>query len=140
MFEDRDTIELKYSDGNAVDDPVKEAKSPADDDEVENSKSKLGLKKTVGLVEGISLIVGIMIGSGIFASPRSVARRTGSVGLSLVVWCGCGLIAIGGALSYLELGLMFQQSGNKRQAKSLRYILISLIFTHKSYIKVVQKI
>lgn len=47
----------------------------------------------VGLVSGTSLIVGTMIGSGIFISPKAVLEGTGAVGPCLVVWAACGLLA-----------------------------------------------
>lgn len=47
----------------------------------------------VGLLSGICLIVGTMIGSGIFISPKSVLEGTGAVGPSLCVWAACGVLA-----------------------------------------------
>ena len=78
----------------------------------ENSKSGfVGLERKLGLVSGISLIIGTMIGSGIFASPRFVMENSGSVGLTLIVWSLCGVLAMFGALSYAELGTMIPLSG-----------------------------
>ena len=71
----------------------------------------VGLKRKLGLFSGISLIVGTMIGSGIFASPRYVMENSGSVGLTLIVWSLCGVLAMFGALSYAELGTMIPLSG-----------------------------
>ena len=70
-------------------------------------------KRTVGLIGGISLIVGSMIGSGIFASAATVANKSGSAGMMLVTWCGAGLIATFGALAYAELGTMIPVSGGE---------------------------
>ena len=71
------------------------------------------VKKSVGLLGGISLIIGTMIGSGIFASATTVARLSGSVGMYLMIWVFTGLLATFGALSYAELGTMIQVSGGE---------------------------
>lgn len=69
------------------------------------------LKRRVGLVSGVALIVGTMIGSGIFVSPSGLLERTGSIGASFVVWMSCGVLSLLGALSYAELGTMNTSSG-----------------------------
>ncbi|ESO98442.1 hypothetical protein LOTGIDRAFT_159249 [Lottia gigantea] len=69
------------------------------------------LKKNVGLFSGIALVVGTMIGSGVFVSPRGVLAGAGSVAMSLVLWALCGLLALMGALSYAELGSAIPLSG-----------------------------
>ncbi|XP_059086916.1 b(0,+)-type amino acid transporter 1-like [Tigriopus californicus] len=71
----------------------------------------LHLKRELGLGSGITMIIGTMIGSGIFVSPGGVLQRSGSVGASLVVWLVCGVCATLGAMSYIELGTMFPASG-----------------------------
>ncbi|CAM4525453.1 hypothetical protein PO909_023899 [Leuciscus waleckii] len=71
------------------------------------------LRQDVGLVSGICLIVGTMIGSGIFISPKAVLEGTGAVGPCLVVWAACGLLATLGALCYAELGTMIMKSGGE---------------------------
>lgn len=74
-------------------------------------KSSTTLKPEVGIIGGISLIIGTMIGSGIFASASGVFSLSNSAGMGLVVWSLCGVIAMLGALCYCELGTMITKSG-----------------------------
>lgn len=60
--------------------------------------------KTLTYLNGLSLIIGLIIGSGIFSSPGQVNSNAGSPGASLIVWVVAGLLAWTGAASYAELG------------------------------------
>ena len=71
----------------------------------------VSLKRSVGVPGAVALLVGTMIGSGIFATPKWVLLYVGSVGMSLVMWSLCGLIALFSALSYCELGTLIPKSG-----------------------------
>lgn len=81
--------------------------------EEEKGEQKVALKKSVSLFNGIGLIVGTVIGSGIFVSPTSILEESNSIGASLLVWLGCGLLALFGSLCYAELGTTIPKSGGE---------------------------
>ncbi|KAK4657055.1 hypothetical protein QC762_209510 [Podospora pseudocomata] len=60
--------------------------------------------KTLTYLNGLSLIVGLIIGSGIFSSPSQVNSNVGSPGAALIVWVVAGVLAWTGGASYAELG------------------------------------
>ena len=65
--------------------------------------ARLEKLKTVTYWSGLSLVVGLQIGSGIFSSPALVNRNAGSIGMSLIVWIHCWLSSLDGCLYLLTL-------------------------------------
>jgi APA family basic amino acid/polyamine antiporter len=71
------------------------------------------LQKRVNLFDGISIVSGAMIGSGIFIVSADIARNVGAPGWLLVVWLITGILTIIGALSYGELASMMPHVGGQ---------------------------
>jgi APA family basic amino acid/polyamine antiporter len=69
--------------------------------------------KAIGLFDGTMIVVGSMIGSGIFIVAADIARQTGSAGGLLLTWILTGCLTIAAALSYGELAGMFPHAGGQ---------------------------
>lgn len=68
--------------------------------ENEGEGSPVKMQRKITLMNGVALIVGTIIGSGIFVSPAGVYKSTKSVGLSIIIWIFSGLFSTLGALCY----------------------------------------
>lgn len=67
--------------------------------------------RRLGLFDGTMLVIGGIIGAGIFLNPAIVAQRTGSAPWTLVVWGLGGVVALIGAMCFGELGARRPQAG-----------------------------
>ena len=76
-------------------------------------KSEQEFKKELGLLDGTMLVVGSMIGSGIFIVSADIVRQVGSAGWLIAIWLLTSIITIVAAVSYGELSAMFPKAGGQ---------------------------
>jgi len=77
------------------------------------AKTEHGFVRAIGLFDGTMIVVGSMIGSGIFIVAAEISRLTGSAGGLLLTWILTGLLTIAAALSYGELAALFPHAGGQ---------------------------
>ncbi|MGZ9676571.1 APC family permease [Flavobacterium sp. GNP001] len=70
-------------------------------------------KRELGLLDGTMLVVGSMIGSGIFIVSSDMVRQLGSAGWLIAMWVLTGVITVIAAVSYGELSAMFPTAGGQ---------------------------
>jgi len=70
-----------------------------------------GLVRQLGFGATTAIVVGTIIGSGIFRSPAGVAAEVGSVGAVATVWIVGGVVTLCGALTLAELAAALPESG-----------------------------
>lgn len=78
-----------------------------------HTSSESGFKRGLSLLDATMLVVGSMIGSGIFIVSADIARQMNSPGALLMVWVATGLITVAGALSYGELAAAMPRAGGQ---------------------------
>ena len=71
------------------------------------------LKRSLRLTDGLAMVVGIMVGSGIFRTPGLVAAQLGRPWLTFVAWVLGGALALLGALCFAELATRHPRAGGK---------------------------
>jgi APA family basic amino acid/polyamine antiporter len=76
-------------------------------------KSEVSLKRDLGLWTAVALVIGTVIGSGIFIVPNVMVRNLGSPGMVFVVWVTGGLMSLSGALTYAELSAAMPGAGGE---------------------------
>src|SRR5580765_1580596 len=71
------------------------------------------LPRKLGLLDSLSIVIGVVIGAGIFLVPNLVERELRSPAAILGVWTFAGVISFFGALACAELGTMFPATGGQ---------------------------
>src|SRR3989449_3422027 len=71
------------------------------------------LKRSLGFWDGLAMVVGIMVGTGIFRTPGLVAQQLGRPALTFVAWAAGGALAFLGALVFAELATRLPRAGGK---------------------------
>jgi APA family basic amino acid/polyamine antiporter len=77
------------------------------------AKAEPGFVRAIGLFDGTMIVVGSMIGSGIFIVAADISRQTGSPAGLILTWVLTGLLTISAALSYGELAALFPHAGGQ---------------------------
>jgi APA family basic amino acid/polyamine antiporter len=73
----------------------------------------LELKRELGAPEALSLVIGTIIGTGIFLKTATMAQLVGSPWMVLLAWAVAGVMSLAGALVYAELGELFPRAGGE---------------------------
>jgi APA family basic amino acid/polyamine antiporter len=76
-------------------------------------ESRATLRRALGRFDAAMIVIGGIIGAGIFINPYIVAQRLDSPALVLAAWAAGGAIAIAGALTFAELGSLFPRAGGQ---------------------------
>jgi basic amino acid/polyamine antiporter, APA family len=71
------------------------------------------LPRKLSLLDATLVVIGVVIGSGIFLLPNLVARNLPSAGAMIAVWLAAGILSFFGALAYAELGAMMPATGGQ---------------------------
>lgn len=77
------------------------------------AETKHSLLRALTLTDAIALVVGTVIGTGVFLKTAVMTQQLGSPTLVLLAWLAAGLLSLAGALAYAELGAMFPQAGGE---------------------------
>ena len=77
------------------------------------SDAQTSLPRVLGLSGAVAIVVGTIIGSGIFLVPYEMMNDTGSTGLVYLAWITGGLLSLFGAMTYAELGAMLPYAGGE---------------------------
>jgi APA family basic amino acid/polyamine antiporter len=80
---------------------------------MEKSSERVELKRELGLWPAASIVVGTVIGSGIFLVPQDMINAVGRPGMVFFIWVFGGLLSLAGALTYAELAAAMPEAGGE---------------------------
>ncbi|KNE55365.1 hypothetical protein AMAG_01265 [Allomyces macrogynus ATCC 38327] len=103
-----------------------------------------GLSRTMSLWGGTSLIIGCMVGTGVFSNGGRILALVGSPGMAMIIWFTGALVSLAGAFSYTELGMMMPESGGDlpylefiyrkpKQLMAFLYCWCRIVLVHTGY-------
>lgn len=87
--------------------------SPPDSALINATAGMDALPRKLGLLDATLIVIGIVIGSGIFLLPNLIARNLPSAAAIISVWVAAGVLSFFGALAYAELGAMMPATGGQ---------------------------
>ncbi len=79
------------------------------------------LQRVLGLWSAVSIVIGTVIGSGVFLVPSTMIAKVGSVKMLFTVWVVAGLLSLFGALTYAELAAAMPEAGGEYVYLSAAY-------------------
>ncbi len=78
-----------------------------------DARSEEGFRRVLGPFSAMSVVIGAIIGIGIFFTPQAIARSAGSGELAMAAWVVGGVIALVGALTFAELGSLYSRTAGQ---------------------------
>src|ERR671912_1225286 len=78
-----------------------------------NTNERIALVRGLGLVAAVSIIIGNVIGTGVFLKARVMTCNVGTPGMVVTVWVVAGLLSLAGALTYADLAAMMPRAGGE---------------------------
>ncbi len=85
--------------------------TPSENLPAESARRDAGFVRELGVFDSTMIVIGAMIGSGIFLVSADMARNIGSPGWLLVAWLFAAVVTVAAALSYGELAAMIPKAG-----------------------------